>query len=172
MWKRSMRKTVCSLLALFLVMITWLGAGCSTSVRADLSSYGDEPIRISGLTDDEEDFTVTPKEIAKLECESGSATGKTQKAGTVCGVGPTLDTFLAQYDRQQTDFQKIIFRAKDSYTITLGPRDLQEYIIILSLANGNKPLSENEAPLRLVIPEADSGKWVRMVIEIEFVPKE
>ncbi len=171
MWKRSMRKTVCSLLALFLVMITWLGAGCSTSVRADLSSYGDEPIRISGLTDDE-DFTVTPKELAKLECESGSATGKTQKAGTVCGVGPTLDTFLAQYNRQQTDFQKIIFRAKDSYTITLGPRDLQEYIIILSLANGNKPLSENEAPLRLVIPEADSGKWVRMVIEIEFVPKE
>jgi len=166
-----MRKTVCSLLALFLVMITWLGAGCSTSVRADLSSYGDEPIRISGLTDDE-DFTVTPKELAKLECESGSATGKTQKAGTVCGVGPTLDTFLAQYNRQQTDFQKIIFRPKIVIPITLGPRDLQEYIIILSLANGNKPLSENEAPLRLVIPEADSGKWVRMVIEIEFVPKE
>lgn len=161
-----MRKTVCSLLVLCLVIL--ITAGCDASVRADLSAYGDEAIRIIGLG--AEDLTVTPKELAKLDCESQSATGKTQKAGTVYGVGPTLDTFLAQYNKKQTDFQKIIFKAKDGYTITLGPQDLKKYTIILSVANGKKPLSEQEAPLRLLIPEAESGKWIRMVNEIKFVP--
>lgn len=161
-----MRKKACSLLLLCLIL--WFAAGCDTAVRADLSAYGDEPIRISGLA--AEDFTVTPHELAGLDCASQSATGRTQKAGTVHGVGPTLETFLAQYNKEQTDFQKIIFRAKDGYTITLGPQSLQKYAIILSVANGKKPLSESEAPLRLLIPEAESSKWVRMVIEIEFLP--
>lgn len=155
-----------SLLSLCLIIWFFI-AGCSASLQADLSAYGDQPIRISGLT--AEDFTVTPNELAKLDCESQSATGKTQKAGTVNGVGPTLDTFLAQYNKKQTDFQKIIFRAKDGYTITLGPQDLKKHTIILSLANGKEPLSEQEAPLRLLIPGAESGKWVRMVTEIKFI---
>ncbi len=160
-----MKKTLSSILALCLIIL--VTAGCGTSVRADLSAYGDEQIQISGLT--VEDFTVTPNELAELDCESQSATGKTQKAGTVHGVGPTLDTFLAQYNKKQTDFQKIIFRAKDGYAITLGSQDLKEYTIILSLANGKEPLSEKEAPLRLLIPGADSGKWVRMVTEVKFM---
>jgi len=161
-----MRKTVFSLL--LLCLITWIATGCGTSVQADLSDYGDEPIRISGLA--AEEFTVTPYELAELDCTAQSATGRTQKAGTVHGVGPALGTFLAQYGKDQTDFQKIIFRAKDDYTITLGPRDLQEYTIILAIADGKNPLSEHEAPLRVLIPEAESSKWVRMVVEIEFVP--
>jgi DMSO/TMAO reductase YedYZ molybdopterin-dependent catalytic subunit len=160
-----MKKKAYSLLALCLII--WFAAGCGVSVQADLSTYGDQPILISGLS--AEDFTVTPNELAQLDCESQSATGKTQKAGTVHGVGPTLDTFLAQYNKKQTDFQKIIFRAKDGYTITLGPQDFKKHTIILSLANGKEPLSEQEAPLRLLIPGAESGKWVRMVTEIKFV---
>ena len=160
-----MKKTACSILALCLIIL--FTAGCSTSVRADLSAYGDEQIKISGLT--AEEFVITPNELAELDCESKSATGKTQKAGTVHGVGPTLDTFLAQYNKKQTDFQKIIFRAKDGYAITLNSQDLQEYTIFLLLAKGKEPLSEREAPLRLLIPGADSGKWARMVTEIEFI---
>lgn len=156
------------LLVLCLALLLCFGAGCGAALRADLSAYQDEPIRISGLTD--EDFTITPGELAGLDCETGSATGKTQKAGTIYGVGPTLDTFLAQYNRKQTDFSKIIFTAKDGYYTSLSSRSLEKYVIILSLANGGEPLSENEAPLRLVIPEAESNRWVRMVTTIEFVP--
>ncbi len=155
------------LLVLCLALLIWFGAGCGAALRADLSAYQDEPIRVSGLTD--EDFTITPGELARLDCEAASAAGRTQKAGTIYGIGPTLDTFLAQYNRKQTDFSKIIFTAKDGYYSSLSSRSLEKYVIILSLANGSEPLSENEAPLRLVIPEAESNRWVRMVTAIEFV---
>jgi len=160
-----MRKRVCGLLIICLAVA--IAAGCSPSIKADLSAYEDEEIRIAGLRSEE--FMVTPGELAKLECESQTATGKTQKAGTVRGIGPTLDTFAKQYGKRQTDFKKVVFRAKDGYTITLGTQDLTKYDIILSLANGEKPLSGQEAPLRLVIPGAESSKWIRMVNEIKFM---
>ncbi len=155
---------------LFFCLMLWFASGCGTPVQADLSTYGDEPILIRGLS--AEEFTVTPHELADLDCASQSATGRTQKAGTVHGVGPTLETFLAQYNKRQTDFQKIIFQAKDGYTVTLGSQSLQKYEVILSVAHGKEPLSENEAPLRLLVPEAESSKWVRMVTAIEFVPND
>ncbi|NMD42337.1 MAG: molybdopterin-dependent oxidoreductase [Firmicutes bacterium] len=163
-----MRKRVYFLL--FLGLMLSLAVGCGTPVRADLSAYGDEPILIRGLARD--DFTVTAHQLAALDCASRSAAGRSPKAGTVHGVGPTLETFLVQYQKGPNDFQKIIFRARDGYTITLGPQSLQRYEIILAVANGKEPLSENEAPLRMLIPEAESSKWVRMVTEIEFVPNE
>jgi DMSO/TMAO reductase YedYZ molybdopterin-dependent catalytic subunit len=160
-----MRTKVCVLLIICLA--AGIAAGCSPSIKADLSAYEDEEIRITGLRS--EDFTVTPGELAKFDCESQTATGKTQKAGTVSGIGPTLDTFVKQYGKKQTDFKKVVFRAKDGYTITLGTQDLTKYDIILSLANGKEPLSGQEAPLRVVIPGAESSKWIRMVTEIKFM---
>lgn len=44
--------------------------------------------------------------------------------------------------------------------------------MILSIANGSKPLDAYQQPMRVVIPGGSSGNWVRMVTKIEFVPLE
>lgn len=153
---------VCALLLL-------CGCGGGTQVKADLSSYGDTPITISGLT--EEEFTVTPNQLKQLKCIKQNVTGSSAKAGSVSAVGPTLDTFLAQYGKQKSDFARIRFIASDAYQIGFLPEALEQYEFILAVANGDQPLNENQLPLWLVVPGADSAKWVRMVVRIEFVLK-
>lgn len=137
-------------------------AGC----KADISEYENEEIQIIGLLD--EDFTVTPGELAEMECTEATAHGKTAKAGTVQAYGPTLETFLSAYGKSLDEFYSIKFYAKDDYTVTLGRQTFQECDVILSIAMGSEPLYEGQRPLRLVIPEADSGKWTYMVYKIEF----
>lgn len=141
----------------------------SVTVKADISAYGDTPITISGLSD--KDFTVTPNELAQLDCVKMTATGKTEKAGTVTAAGPLLDTFLAQYGKSRSDFSKIEFYASDKYEITLDSEFLTNYKIVLSVARGNAPLPVKEQPLRLLIPKADSHYWIYAVIRIELTPK-
>ncbi|MDR3278177.1 MAG: hypothetical protein LBT12_05330, partial [Oscillospiraceae bacterium] len=96
------------------------------------------------------------------------AAGATEKAGTVSGIGPLLDTFLAQYGRKQTDFELIRFIASDAYRITLHEKTLTGSELILILANGKKPLPQNERPLRLLIPGAESSQWIYAIERIEF----
>lgn len=143
-------------------------SGCHDKVQADISSYGDTPIKIIGLT--EEDFTVTPNELAELKCVKMSASGKTEKSGHVNSVGPLIDTFVAKYDKKLTDFKKIKFLAKDSYQVSFSGDSLTDYTITMSVANGKDPLPESMQPMRLLIPEAESSNWVYGVIQIEFVP--
>jgi hypothetical protein len=151
-------------LAVLLVIL--LLAGCGGSLP-DISAYGDTPITIAGLTDAE--FTVTPRELARLECVTRSATGGTAKAGTVNAVGPLLDTFLAQYGRAASDFERIRFIASDEYRVVLREEYLTEYEVILSVASGKKPLPESERPLRILIPEAETSMWEYACVRIEFV---
>ena len=134
--------------------------------KADLSAYGDTPITVSGLL--EEDFTVTPNELAALECVSRTATGATAKAGTVRAYGPLLDTFLAQYGCRAADFYKIRFLCADDYKAVLRDEYLTDYEIVLAVAYQDGPLPEEMRPLRLLIPEAESSKWAYAVTRIEF----
>jgi hypothetical protein len=138
----------------------------SCGKTADISDYGDTPITISGLTDEE--FTVTPNDLAQLECVSRTATGATAKAGTVTAYGPLLNTFLAQYDCQMSDFYKIRFLCADDYKAVLKDEYLTDYEVVLSISAGSEPLSESCQPLRLLIPEAESSMWAYSVIRIEF----
>jgi hypothetical protein len=140
-------------------------AACGGS--ADISAYGDAPIEISGLT--ETDFTVTPNELAALECVSRSATGATAKAGTVKAVGPLLDTFLEGYGRKTSDFNRIRFIASDGYRVVLRDEYLTDYEVVLSVSSGKNPLPESERPLRILIPEAESNMWEYSCVRIEFV---
>lgn len=139
-----------------------------TILWADISAYADDKILVTGLTD--EDFYVTPEDLSHLELEKVTAVGKSQKAGTVKGVGPTLDTFLAQYGKSREDFKQIKFYADDDYTTALV-KTLEEKEIVFSIANGRESLEKGQQPLRIVIPEEDSGKWIRMVTKIEFTVK-
>lgn len=157
-----MKKVLCALA--LLVCLFALG-GCGG--MADISAYGDIPITISGLT--EEEFTVTPNELAELDCVSRTATGATEKAGTVQVVGPLLNTFLAQYDCQASDFERIRFLCKDGYKVVLRDEYLSDYELVLAVSGNKEALSEDVQPLRLLIPEAESGKWAYGITRIEFV---
>ncbi len=141
-------------------------AGCA----ADISAYQDQEILVTGLT--AEDFTITPKELSEMKCTSETAVGQSAKAGTVTGYGPTLDTFLAHYGRDKSEFKCIRFTAGDGYEVVLGPVSWDKYPVIFSIANGSKPLETHQQPMRLVIPGGSSGNWIRMVTKMEFVPLE
>ncbi|MDR1246794.1 MAG: hypothetical protein LBK57_07165 [Clostridiales Family XIII bacterium] len=154
-------------LTYFTVIFLAVCTGCGGTPEADISAYGDAPIEISGLTS--EDFTVTPGELAALECVSRSATGETAKAGTVKAVGPLLNTFLADYGKNASDFNRIRFIASDGYRVVLRDEYLTDYEVVLSVASGREPLQESERPLRILIPEAESGMWEYACIRIEFV---
>ena len=157
-----MSKRFFPLLLLPLILVL---AACG-SKTADISAYGDTPITISGLTDEE--FTITPNELAELECVSRTATGATAKAGTVNATGPLLDTFLEQYDCQMSDFYKIRFLCADNYKVVLRGDYLTDYEVVMSVSNGSEPLDEDIQPMRLLIPEAESSMWAYSVIRIEF----
>ncbi|MCD7948221.1 MAG: molybdopterin-dependent oxidoreductase [Oscillospiraceae bacterium] len=139
---------------------------CACGQQVNMSGYETEEITVSGLLEDE--FTITPQELSELECVSRSATGATEKAGTVSVTGPLLDTFLAQYGVKKEDFTKIRFLASDSYKTVLQGEYLTDYEIIMGVSNGKNPLSEGERPLRLLIPEAESNKWIYSIVRIEF----
>lgn len=157
-----MKKRIClPLLTLLLLLLCACG-----SKTADISAYGDTPITITGLT--EEEFTITPDELAALECVSRTATGATAKAGTVNATGPLLDTFLAQYDCKAADFYKIRFIAADQYRVVLKDEYLKDYEVVLSISSGTEPLPEAQQPLRILIPEAESNLWEYSVVRIEF----
>ncbi|MCD8208706.1 MAG: hypothetical protein LUD72_12270, partial [Bacteroidales bacterium] len=134
--------------------------------KADISSYGDELIQVEGLTD--EIFNVTPNELAEMDCVSDVAVGQTEKAGTVRAYGPTLETFVENYGRTLDEFYSIEFIAYDGYTSVLGKATWDKYEVILSIADGNQPLEDWRQPMRVVIPGADSGRWIYGVGMITF----
>lgn len=159
-----MRKLTALIAALLCILSL---AACG---KADISAYSDQQILITGLL--EEDFYITPGELAELKCVSATAQGKTEKAGTVKGYGPTLETFLAQYGVTLDELKSVKFFAADGYTVTLGRVTWEKHDIILSIANGKEPLDEQHRPLRLVIPGGESGTWTYLIQEIQFTYKE
>ncbi len=154
--------------ALILVLSLLSACGSGTAgVKADISAYGDEPITIVGLR--EADFTVTPNELKELPCVERTAVGATAKAGTVHAVGPLLDTFLEQYGARMADFDRIRFICRDGYRSVLKGEYLTEYEVVLQLAQSDGSLIEEQQPLRVLIPEAESSYWAYGVTTIEFV---
>ena len=146
---------------------TLLLASCTSSRKnADISEYIDDEITISGLLDDE--FTVTPRDLLKLEQVSQTQKGATEKAGTVNASGPLLNTFLAEYGCTASDFNKIRFIAKDAYRTLLRGKYLTDYDVIMALSSGEDPLAEDLRPMRLLIPGAESSMWIYGVVRIEF----
>ena len=148
--------------------IAMLFALVSCAKKVELGDYADTPIEIVGLLD--EDFTITPRELAQLKCDNATAKGASAKAGTVSGVGPSLATFLAQYGKSPADFEFIRFTASDAYTQRFSGRAQADSTFILAISNGSKPLPNSEAPMRLIIPAAESNQWVYAVVRIEFTP--
>lgn len=151
-------------LSIFVLLLTCTLISCEK--KADISEYGDTPITISGLSDEE--FDITPNELAKLKNDSASASGKSAKAGTVSATGPLLETFLGQYGKSISDFSKIRFIADDGYRVVLSGEKETNFSAILAISNGSEALPLEHRPLRLVNPKTDSGTWVYAIVRIEF----
>jgi DMSO/TMAO reductase YedYZ molybdopterin-dependent catalytic subunit len=150
-------------------IVTMFAISSCAAKLPDISEYGDAPIEIIGLTD--ENFTITPTELAKLKLTNTSATGATAKAGTVSGVGVSLIDFLAEYGKAPGDFKTIRFTASDEYSIRLSGEKHTDDLVLLAVSGKDKPLPEVERPLRLIIPNAESNQWVYGVVKIEFEAK-
>lgn len=155
-------------LALALVSV---GYALSALRAPDIAAYADAEIIISGLAD--EDFALTPTELAKLKCSQLTAEGQGKgqqgesKAGTVTAYGPTLERFLEVYGFKPTDFDRIVVTCSDGYKVTLHG-DMLEGAVLLSIAQGKGALDEFHQPLRLVMPAQESGKWCYGIERIDF----
>lgn len=152
---------------LSLLLCAGLMTGCG---QADISSYSDQTITVSGLED--VDFTVTPADLQAMDCVNRQDTGATQKAGTVKAHGPLLETFLKEYGYTVDDIDRVRFYCKDDYKVVLKKEYLTDYEIILSVSSGSEALAEKEQPLRILVPDAESAKWAYGITKIEFVPAE
>ena len=153
--------------AAVLLAVLLLLPGCGDGKFED---YQDMPILITGLG---EDFTITPLDLLQMECVSGTATGTTQKAGTIEGYGPTLKTFVENLGHTLDEFHSIRFTAGDDYTVLLGRITWEKREVVLAVARkeDKTSLHKKQQPLRLVIPEGDSGNWIYNVVRIDFTFK-
>ncbi len=157
---------VCAAVIAAIVAAVVIYMGVNYWGKADISAYGDDPIQIEGLTD--ETFFITPNDLAEMECVSDVAEGRSEKAGTVRAYGPTLETFVENYGRTLDEFYSIEFYAYDGYTSRLGKATWDKYEVILSIAEGNKPLEEKRQPMRVVITGGASSGWIYGVGVITF----
>jgi hypothetical protein len=146
-----------------------MAAGCARFPDAAVvAAYAEEDILITGLSD--ADFSVDASVLVDLEqvARSASATRANGEKVSINAQGPLLETFLAQYGKHQADFSRIRFTASDGYSIAVSQDMLKNREIILALADGGKPLSSEDAPVRVVIPGERAMYWVRLLNRIDF----
>ena len=145
--------------------------GCGNPT-IDLTGYGDESITLIGLHKEAGDtlpIKLTISELQDMDCVTIKTESTSDKIGEVSATGPLLDTVLAQYGASSTDYKKMIITAIDGYEIVLNQPFISENKIVLAFGINGEPLGEDEAPLRLIIPESDSAYWIRMIQSIEFI---
>jgi hypothetical protein len=131
-------------------------------------SYLDDEITISGIED--EDFTITVRDLTELESVSKKAEATRSNGDIVktTAVGPTLDTFLAKYGRDKAEFSSVRFTATDGYSIAVPKEILERREVVLAYMDGAEPYPKEVAPLRAIVIGERAMYWARMVNKIEF----
>ena len=152
------------LTAALMVALCAMITGCGTD-DIDISGYENEAITLSGITD--QDVSLTIADLKAMDCITKSAESTSDKIGKVKATGPTLETVLSQYGMSQSDIKSIKIYARDDYDVKISNDVLGEDTVILAFGIDGKPLDEESAPLRIVIPGSDSAYWIRMVERIE-----
>ncbi|MDO4841307.1 MAG: hypothetical protein Q3982_01335 [Phoenicibacter congonensis] len=174
--KKLSRKVLIALLSTVLAVLLGFALYFSWQYlrNPEIDAYADEPIQLVGLDDSGDIIQVTPKQLSQFHCEQltvsgvGMGTGGVSKAGVVNVYGPEINTVLAYFGYSTTDFRRIKFECKDGYKVTLRGDQLT-YKIYLSIASGKDALYDKQQPLRIVIPDEQSGRWAYGVTKIEFV---
>ena len=158
------RHVMTALLVLILGLASLCMSGCGVD-DIDISGYADETIALSGITDD--DITLTIADLKEMDCVTVKTESTSDKIGKVRATGPTLDTVLSQFGMSQKDIEKVRVYGKDKYDVKLDSRVLADNDVILAFGIDGQPLGEEDAPVRIIIPQSDSAYWVRMVERIE-----
>jgi len=112
---------------------------------------------------------LTIAELQSLDCVTIKTNSTSDKIGTVKATGPLLETVLDKYGVSMAELKKIVITATDGYEIVLNQPFISENQLILAFGINGEPLGEDEAPLRLIVPESDSAYWIRMIESIEFI---
>lgn len=162
---KNFSRTVTVLLILILCLTF---CACGAKVKADISGYEKEQIKIIGLIDEE--ISITVGELADMECIKEKVTTQSRgKEITVTAIGPTLKTIVDKYGYDIDDINNLTVVAKDGYTMNF---DSDFFVLhpkmIFSLCDGKKPLYEDEQPVRLVIPGVMAEQWVKGIDTIYF----
>ena len=142
--------------------------GCAPD-DIDISGYADEAIAIEGISD--EPVTVTIAELKDMDCISVKTESTSDKIGEVKATGPTLETVLAAEGMDIGDAEKITFHGSDDYSYSLKSDYIADHDVVLAYGIDGKPLDEEDAPCRIIIPESDSAYWIRMLDRITIEKK-
>lgn len=158
-------------LVLVLILIgTFIFSACNNqeSVKPSELEYLDSEIEINGLSEDKEIIKV--RDLIELECVSEKVVSQRNNGDKVKikAVGPTLETFLEQYGKKQTDFTSVRFYATDGYSIAVSREMLENREVILAFMDGKRAFPKTELPLRIVIPGERAMYWAKMVNRIDF----
>ncbi|MEG1584634.1 MAG: molybdopterin-dependent oxidoreductase, partial [Anaerovorax sp.] len=165
----KMRKNIVLISLMLLLLASVLFSGCQNDATSSKEyDYGQQEILITGL--EEKEFTITVEELTRLDSvtEKAEANRFNGESVKIKAHGPTLNTFLKQYGKKQSDFAAIRFTASDQYAIAVPNEILQKRDIILTYADGGNPLIKEDQPLRAVIPGERAMYWVRMLKRIDF----
>ncbi len=159
---------ICLWLMLALLLCGCVAGHGQEKLQSEVSDYAGDKILISGLA--EEDFELTVAELMEMETvtRSAAATMANGKQVNVKVTGPLLETLLKKYGKSQKDFALIRFSATDNYSIAVPADILKSRDIILGLMDKGEALSEDDRPVRVVIPEERAMYWVRKLNRIDF----
>lgn len=163
--KSKVKTLIPIIMAVFLAVII---TGCGVD-DIDISGYAEKEIAIEGIADDT--ITVSIAELKEMDCISVKTESTSDKIGKVKATGPTLETVLAAKDIDINEVHKLKFHGEDDYSYSLLEDYIAEHDIILAFGIDGKPLGEEDAPCRIIIPESDSAYWLRMLDKIEIEMK-
>ena len=152
------------LLAAVLGLACLCMSGCGTD-DIDISGCAEETITLTGAADRE--ITLSVADLKAMDCITRTTESTSDKIGQVRATGPTLDTVLKTLGLTQADVEKVHIYARDDYDVKLGSDVLETEDVILAFGMDGEPLTEEDAPVRIIIPESDSAYWIRMVEKIE-----
>lgn len=166
--RRRIKKQI--VIILYAMMILAVSLGCGNP-EIDVATYGSETLTLIGIIDDDtsQPVTLTITELQSLNCVTIKTNSTSDKIGNVKATGPLLETVLDKYGVSMTEIKEIIITATDGYEIVLNQPFISENQLILAFGINGEPLGEDEAPLRLIVPESDSAYWIRMIESIEIV---
>lgn len=156
-------------MALILTMgLSACGEGGSDLSAGELEAIDNTTITLHGLEDKDIEISVAQLKELDSETEKAEATRSNGDTVSVKATGPLLDTLLEEYGVDKSDFNTIRFYAADGYSIAMPSSFVEENDIIIAYYDKGKPFSEEDGPVRVIVPGQRAMYWVRMLTRIDF----
>lgn len=157
-----MKNKILIVLAILLLIFS-VFTGCSGKT----TDSKEDTIKITGFKDGQE-IAFTIDELQKLPVFDGRVEGMDSAGEPVIYnvKGAYLKDLLKEYDRDKNDIEGLRLVATDGYSIEIQKDIISKRDILLGYEMDGEPLDEENAPLRVFIPEERAMYWARMVCEL------